>query len=196
MLLLRAPRLVAARPACRSARRALSVATPQGLSAFRRLMRARAQLFKNDELALFESRMKLREEFSAQREVSEAAELVELFKGVDEIEDLLKNNIVQGKINERGNVEVKLAARNEAEARMRPMDEIPDLDFIQPGFKADKPENPLPRSACASKKSASHLSLPTPDLFPRHVTVTTTLGRLQTEAEAPPQGDAPPGDKP
>jgi hypothetical protein len=49
-------------------------------------------------------------------------------------------------------VEVKLEARNEAEARMRPMDDIPDLDFINPAMGQGPPVNPQPRTACRAAR--------------------------------------------
>lgn len=56
------------------------------------------------------ARIALRDEFSKNRSVTDAAALTELFKGVDEVDEMLRFNIVQGKLNkEKGSFEVKLS---------------------------------------------------------------------------------------
>ena len=70
---------------------------PATLAAFRRLMRARAALFADDAYALDASRAKLRDEFLQNRGATDAGEIDELLKGAAEVEDLLINNVVQGR---------------------------------------------------------------------------------------------------
>ena len=70
---------------------------PATLAAFRRLMRARAALFADDAYALDASRAKLRDEFLLHRGATDAGEIDELLKGAAEVEDLLINNVVQGR---------------------------------------------------------------------------------------------------
>ena len=91
---------------------------PDATAAFRRLMRARAALFRDDAYALRESRLKLREEFGAQAGVSDAAQVAELLRGADEVEELLRENVVQGRLNERDNYAFKVKGANE--------DDVPD----------------------------------------------------------------------
>ena len=81
-------------------------------------MRARAALFREDDYALRESRLKLREEFGAQAGVSDAAQVAELLRGADEVEELLRENVVQGRLNERDNYAFKVKGANE--------DDVPD----------------------------------------------------------------------
>ena len=95
------------RPAVRGLSSSAAV-NPAAAAAFRRLMRARADLFQGDAYALDESRSKLREEFGAQREVSDPEQIAELLRGADEVEELLRENVVQGRLNERGNYAVKV----------------------------------------------------------------------------------------
>ena len=73
---------------------------PATLAAFRRLMRARAALFADDAYALDASRTKLRDEFLQNRGCTDAGEIDELLAGAAEIEDLLRNNVVQGRRQE------------------------------------------------------------------------------------------------
>jgi complex III assembly factor LYRM7 len=74
----------------------------QVLGGFRRLMRARGALFKDDVEALTESRYKLREEFFKNEEAS-GDQIDEHLKIIEEIDTMLRQNIVQAKLNERGN---------------------------------------------------------------------------------------------
>ena len=60
-------------------------------------MRARAALFADDAYALDASRAKLRDEFLQNRGCTDAGEIDELLKGAAEVEDLLINNVVQGR---------------------------------------------------------------------------------------------------
>mmetsp|Transcript_7284 Transcript_7284/g.10884 ORF Transcript_7284/g.10884 Transcript_7284/m.10884 type:complete len:128 (-) Transcript_7284:326-709(-) len=81
----------------------------RGVSAYRRLFRARQQLFRGDALALVKSRQELRNEFIKNKFVTNPEELNELFVGVDEVEDMMLHGIMQGKVNEQTNtVEVKI----------------------------------------------------------------------------------------
>ena len=96
---------------------------PDATAAFRRLMRARAALFRDDAYALRESRLKLREEFGAQAGVSDAAQVAELLRGADEVEELLRENVVQGRLNERDNYAFKVKGANE--------DDVPDHVVLQ-----------------------------------------------------------------
>ena len=73
------------------------------LGGFKRLMRAREGVFREDALALAQSRVQLRVEFEKNRSVSEPGEIEKLLKGVREVEEMLAVNVVQGRRNDRGN---------------------------------------------------------------------------------------------
>ena len=83
-----------------SMRHLTTTPNPATLAAFRRLMRARAALFADDAYALDASRTKLRDEFLLHRGATDAGEIDELLAGAAEVEDLLVNNVVQGRRQE------------------------------------------------------------------------------------------------
>ena len=101
---------------------------PATLAAFRRLMRARAALFADDAYALDASRAKLREEFIAHRGATDASEIDELLKGAAEVEDLLINNVVQGRQEEQeGAFKFKVkgsSSEDEFAHRAEPVDDL------------------------------------------------------------------------
>ena len=101
---------------------------PATLAAFRRLMRARAALFADDAYALDASRAKLREEFLAHCGVTDAGEIDELLKGAAEVEDLLRNNVVQGRQEEQeGAFKFKVkgsSSEDEFAHRAEPVDDL------------------------------------------------------------------------
>jgi hypothetical protein len=74
----------------------------QVLGGFRKLLRARSALFKDDVVALEESRHKLRDEFF-KNDAATGDQIGEHLKIIEEIEGMLRYNIVQGRLNERGN---------------------------------------------------------------------------------------------
>ena len=53
-----------------------------------------------------EARAQLREEFLKNKNVSSPEELKALYQGVEEVDEMLRFNIVQGKLNSNGNYEV------------------------------------------------------------------------------------------
>mmetsp|Transcript_8467 Transcript_8467/g.20822 ORF Transcript_8467/g.20822 Transcript_8467/m.20822 type:complete len:88 (+) Transcript_8467:166-429(+) len=71
------------------------------LAGFRRLNRARIELFKGDDHAMKESRLQLRAQIEANRSVpTSGAVFEELVKGMDEAAHMLKHEIVRGNLNE------------------------------------------------------------------------------------------------
>ena len=99
----------------------------RALSGYRRLFRARNALFQNDERALRESALAIRNEFNKNRLATEPA-IEGLLAMIDDAEDMLRHGIVQGELNkERNVVEVKI--QPEHEIRMDP-DSITHLDPI------------------------------------------------------------------
>ena len=90
----------------------------RALSGYRRLFRARRQLFNGDNRALAESRLAIRAEFDKNRHITGPPDHIEgLLSMIDDAEDMLLHGIVRGELNtERNVVEVKI--RPEHEARM------------------------------------------------------------------------------
>ena len=80
----------------------------QVLSGYRSLLKLRTQVFAGDALAASAAKIKIREEFEANKAVQDESEIKALIGGIKEVEDLLSMNIVQGRLNDRGNYEVKL----------------------------------------------------------------------------------------
>mmetsp|Transcript_8468 Transcript_8468/g.20824 ORF Transcript_8468/g.20824 Transcript_8468/m.20824 type:complete len:137 (+) Transcript_8468:166-576(+) len=80
------------------------------LAGFRRLNRARIELFKGDDHAMKESRLQLRAQIEANRSVpTSGAVFEELVKGMDEAAHMLKHEIVRGNLNEdTGRYDVKI----------------------------------------------------------------------------------------
>ena len=101
---------------------------PATLAAFRRLMRARAALFADDAYALDASRAKLRDEFLSHRGATDTGEIDELLAGAAEVEDLLRNNVVQGRRQEASGAfkfKVKGASgEDEFAHRAEPVDDL------------------------------------------------------------------------
>jgi hypothetical protein len=114
--------------AMRAVRHATTKPNPATLAAFRRLMRARAALFADDAYALDASRAKLRDEFLAQRGCTDAGEIETLLAGAAEVEDLLVNNVVQGRQEEKeGAFKFKVkgaSGEDEFAHRAEPVDDL------------------------------------------------------------------------
>lgn len=83
------------------------------LAGYRRLLRTANVVFKNDVFAITQAKIQLRAEFLKQKDVTDTAELKELFKGIDEVDEMLRFNIVQGTLNDRGNYEMQITEENQ-----------------------------------------------------------------------------------
>lgn len=71
------------------------------MAGFRRLNRARIELFRGDDHAMRESRMQLRAQMEANRSVPTSGPVFEeLLKGMDEAAHMLRHEIVRGDLNE------------------------------------------------------------------------------------------------
>jgi hypothetical protein len=71
------------------------------LSGFRRLNRARVQLFAGDDHAIVVSRQQMRAEFEKNRNIpASGPEFEALVTGIDEAADMLMHEIVRGKRND------------------------------------------------------------------------------------------------
>lgn len=73
------------------------------LSGYRRLLKSATALFREDQFALINAKSELKAEFLKNKLITGAEELDMLQRGIAEIDELLRFNIVQGKLNENGN---------------------------------------------------------------------------------------------
>lgn len=98
-------------------------------------MRARHIAFPNDVHALAASRVELKTQFLANRNVSAPSQISELLQGAREVEEMLAGGaIAQGVRNERGNYEV-----NVAKGTVEPGGEVVDFEHLtkdEPGGPA------------------------------------------------------------
>lgn len=93
-----------------------TTASRRALSGYRRLYRARQQLFAGDARALTKSRLAIRVEFAKNRHVTGPPDHLEgLLSMIDDAEDMLLHGIVRGELNsERNVVEIKIGPGHEA----------------------------------------------------------------------------------
>ena len=77
--------------------------TSNAINGYRRLLRSTRNVFKNDSFALKQARLQLKSEFIKNKNITNNNELVLLLQGIDEVDEMLRFNIVQGKLNDRGN---------------------------------------------------------------------------------------------
>ena len=75
---------------------------------FRQLLRARQQLFSGDKKALDASAIEIRSHFDANRNVTDEEEIKKRIRDGREAQMFLTTNVLQGKMNERGNFETQL----------------------------------------------------------------------------------------
>ena len=71
--------------------------------AYRRLLKSAQSVFRNDTYAINMARLQLREEFLKNKNVTDPHDLAQLMRGVEEADEMLRFNIVQGTMNKRGN---------------------------------------------------------------------------------------------
>jgi hypothetical protein len=81
----------------------------QSLSGFRRLLRSARVVFGGDAFAFANAKIQLKAEFRKNSHVSDVKQLNELYKGIDEVDEMLRFNIVQGSLNNHGNYAVDLS---------------------------------------------------------------------------------------
>mmetsp|Transcript_4118 Transcript_4118/g.7873 ORF Transcript_4118/g.7873 Transcript_4118/m.7873 type:complete len:128 (+) Transcript_4118:30-413(+) len=78
------------------------------LGGYRRLLRASRELFAGDRVALASSRVELRKNFLKHESETDPKVLQQLLTDIDEVETMMRENMLQAKLNERGNYEVEL----------------------------------------------------------------------------------------
>ena len=81
-----------------------------GLLSYRRLLRSVSFVFKQDVFAIQQAKIQLRAEFMKNSDVKDPDMLEALYKGVEEVDEMLRFNIVQGTMNKRGNFDVDLSS--------------------------------------------------------------------------------------
>ncbi|KAL3146600.1 hypothetical protein ABBQ32_000835 [Trebouxia sp. C0010 RCD-2024] len=79
-----------------------------GLSVYRLCLRSVQQSFKGDHFMLQSSRKELRSKFEANRLVSDTTAVKKLLAEGEEAASFIKTFVVQAKLNERGNFEMKV----------------------------------------------------------------------------------------
>ena len=74
------------------------------------MLRSVRFVFKQDVFAIQQAKIQLRAEFTKNSDVKDPDMLEALYKGVEEVDEMLRFNIVQGTMNERGNFDVDLSS--------------------------------------------------------------------------------------
>jgi hypothetical protein len=72
-------------------------------SGYRRLLKSATVLFRKDQFALTNAKSELRSEFLKNKSVTDVDELTALFRGIEEVDEMLRFNVVQGELNANGN---------------------------------------------------------------------------------------------
>ena len=75
----------------------------RAVHSYRRLLRSVQKTFGNDKYALKNARIELKKEFVKSKNVTNSNELDELYKGVEEVDEMLNFHLVQASLNQRGN---------------------------------------------------------------------------------------------
>ena len=73
------------------------------VSGYRRLLKSASLLFNKDKYALINAKIELKAEFLKNRGVVDPVDLSALLRGIEEIDEMLRFNVVQGALNEKGN---------------------------------------------------------------------------------------------
>ena len=73
------------------------------ISGYRRLLKSASLLFNKDKYALINAKIELKAEFLKNRGVVDPVDLSALLRGIEEIDEMLRFNVVQGALNEKGN---------------------------------------------------------------------------------------------
>jgi len=102
---------------------------PTVRSGYRRLWRARKSLFGADTAALIKSASIVRAEFDSKRDVTDVVEATGMVSAIDECVEMLREGIVQGELNDRGNYVVRIDPEKNAAAKK---DDRLDVEPIDP----------------------------------------------------------------
>eukprot|EP00536_Pseudo-nitzschia_multiseries_P003394 jgi/Psemu1/295203/fgenesh1_pm.52_\ len=127
------------------------------LAGFRRLNRARIQLFRGDDRAMKESRIQLRAQMESNRFApTSGPAFEELVKGMDEAAHMLRHEIVRGDLNEEtGRYDVKIK-REHVQGSDDPSGNIkPEIEPITEDT-VRRMENPGSVEVCKSSVSTNN----------------------------------------
>lgn len=78
------------------------------LRCYRALHKTIQCTFKDDELAISETKKRAREEFGKNKDINDPEKIKELLKLCTEVEKLLRTTVIQAKLNDAGRYEVQL----------------------------------------------------------------------------------------
>ena len=78
------------------------------LRGYRKLLRASHRLFANDRAALLGAGKELRSHFEQHRNETDVEAIRERLKDIEDVHEMMAVNLVQARLNERGNYEVTL----------------------------------------------------------------------------------------
>lgn len=95
----------------------------EALSAYRALLRARKKSFAGDLPMLTQSAKEIRSKFEENRAVSSTSEIQKLLQDAREATDFLTNMVVQAKLTDRGNYEIRLDKEHEGATLEIPAEE-------------------------------------------------------------------------
>ena len=130
-----------------------SIARARVLAGFRRLNKARIQLFKGDHNAMQVSRQEMRAEFEKNKYIpTSGPEFEALVAGIDEAADMLRHEIVRGDLNQdTGRYEVKIKrehVKGSDTGEIKPQVEPITQETV------DRMENPGKVEVCKSSSSS------------------------------------------
>lgn len=104
-------------------------------SGYRKLLKSAAVAFSGDQFAISSARAQLRLEFIKNKNVTDPQELAKLAQGIDEVDEMLRFNIVQGRKNEKGNFGVRITEEHNATiAAGQHLPLGPELEPIDPSY--------------------------------------------------------------
>jgi complex III assembly factor LYRM7 len=69
------------------------------IGGYRKLLRSVSKAFQGDAHALVASRVELKKNFMQNKSVTDPRQLQEMLQGIEEVNEMLNFNIVQGKLN-------------------------------------------------------------------------------------------------
>lgn len=134
-------------------------AAPEGMTrkdavrGFRKILRSVIIVFRNDTGAIEAARKQLKEEFRKHAHVTNAKELKEHFVGISEVDEMLRFNIVQARMNNRGNYGVDLT-REETKVVLEAGKDLPQGVEVAP-VDASSLGDPMLIKITKSKGTAS-----------------------------------------
>lgn len=70
---------------------------------YRRLLKTVEKTFRGDSFALSKARQEVRSQFLVNQHIRDTLQIEKLWRDAEEVEEMLAFNIVQGRLNERGN---------------------------------------------------------------------------------------------